>query len=364
MNHSIRFSAASLAVLSRAVVEIYRPADRAEFPMRMVRAIEGVFGSDIVTYNEFPTAGGVPFVVSNNGFEKENGALIQEYAPYFTQNPLIAKMLADQGIAPARISDAMPFEKYQRTTIYNDFYHRLEADYQMGCGFLAEEKDTIWAIAVNQKLREFTDHELQLFQHLIPHVQQAYQICRTMERASRTVEATQQVLAACGTGVIVFDDHYRVSLASATARQLVSQVFQCEPREGALLPGRLRGCAERLLGHYRGELPGKREPLRFAVGDGAVVTLRLSFDPERRSHCLMLERERGVPDEKALSTLGLTAREAAVTRWILHDKTSWEVGTILGISPRTVEKHLEKVFAKLQIGDRGQLRDRVNLMAA
>ena len=50
--------------------------------------------------------------------------------------------------------------------------------------------------------------------------------------------------------------------------------------------------------------------------------------------------------------LGLTAREAEVLLWIANGKANRDIGEILGISPRTVNKHLEQVFSKLGVENR------------
>lgn len=53
-----------------------------------------------------------------------------------------------------------------------------------------------------------------------------------------------------------------------------------------------------------------------------------------------------------LSALGLTSREADVLLWISRGKSNRDVGEILGISPRTVNKHLEQIFEKLGVENR------------
>lgn len=49
---------------------------------------------------------------------------------------------------------------------------------------------------------------------------------------------------------------------------------------------------------------------------------------------------------------GLTSREAEVLMWITNGKSNREISEILLISPRTVNKHLERVFAKLGVENR------------
>jgi CheY-like chemotaxis protein len=48
----------------------------------------------------------------------------------------------------------------------------------------------------------------------------------------------------------------------------------------------------------------------------------------------------------------LTAREAQVLYWVVKGKTNRDIGDILGMSPRTVNKHLEHVFEKLGVETR------------
>lgn len=48
----------------------------------------------------------------------------------------------------------------------------------------------------------------------------------------------------------------------------------------------------------------------------------------------------------------LTKREKQVLFWIVEGKTNGDIGRILEISPRTVEKHCESIFRKLGIENR------------
>lgn len=48
----------------------------------------------------------------------------------------------------------------------------------------------------------------------------------------------------------------------------------------------------------------------------------------------------------------LTAREAEVLYWVVKGKTNRDIGDILGASPATVKKHLERVYVKLGVETR------------
>ena len=55
---------------------------------------------------------------------------------------------------------------------------------------------------------------------------------------------------------------------------------------------------------------------------------------------------------QAASGSTLTAREAEVLYWVVKGKINRDIGDILGTSPMTVKKHLERVFAKLGVETR------------
>jgi len=56
--------------------------------------------------------------------------------------------------------------------------------------------------------------------------------------------------------------------------------------------------------------------------------------------------------ERLRETFAVTGREADVLLWIANGKTNREIGQILDMSPRTVNKHLEQVFRKLGVENR------------
>ena len=53
-----------------------------------------------------------------------------------------------------------------------------------------------------------------------------------------------------------------------------------------------------------------------------------------------------------LNHLGLSPRETEVLGLVVGSKTNSEIGTILGISPRTVQKHLERIYVRLGVEKR------------
>ncbi|MBL4767928.1 MAG: response regulator transcription factor [Rhodobacteraceae bacterium] len=59
-----------------------------------------------------------------------------------------------------------------------------------------------------------------------------------------------------------------------------------------------------------------------------------------------------VTQNRLSDAFGLTMREAEVLAWIANGKTNRDIGAILDLSPRTINKHLERVHQKLGVETR------------
>lgn len=88
--------------------------------------------------------------------------------------------------------------------------------------------------------------------------------------------------------------------------------------------------------------------------DGRVLVVRSLGAVGLGEHMLLLQVRTDAPDAapSRLSIASLTPRETEVLSWVAKGKTNRDVGEILGMSPRTVNKHLEHVYEKLGVETR------------
>ena len=95
-----------------------------------------------------------------------------------------------------------------------------------------------------------------------------------------------------------------------------------------------------------------REQLREALE--MLTAMGIEAFAERAERELIATGER-VRKRSVETRDELTAREARIAQLARDGLSNPEIGARLFISPRTVEYHLRKVFAKLNIGSRSQL---------
>jgi DNA-binding NarL/FixJ family response regulator len=69
-------------------------------------------------------------------------------------------------------------------------------------------------------------------------------------------------------------------------------------------------------------------------------------------YLLLLREENEQMEWKQLMALALSQREAEVLSFVAMGKTNADIGIILSISRRTVEKHVEQVLARLGLETR------------
>ena len=107
--------------------------------------------------------------------------------------------------------------------------------------------------------------------------------------------------------------------------------------------------------HPRSAGPSANAALAPPVELAGETALRLFYvgrvgDDE---HLLRLvEGEAGNEQTTLRQKLAVTEREAEVLLWIARGKSNRDIAEILEFSPRTVNKHLEQIYAKLGVENR------------
>ncbi|HUG71781.1 MAG TPA: response regulator transcription factor [Steroidobacteraceae bacterium] len=167
---------------------------------------------------------------------------------------------------------------------------------------------------------------------------------------ARVAVGPNAALDASGRFLLATDLAGRIKWCTPKARTLLREFWPADAAEVPALPDSL---LERMLA------------LRHEVGTscllevGGVQLECAMLSPIGPDELLFrLSEKRGGDDIPLLQQLGLTVREAEVLLWLSRGKANRQIGQILGISPRTVNKHLEQVFVKLGVENRASAATR------
>lgn len=95
------------------------------------------------------------------------------------------------------------------------------------------------------------------------------------------------------------------------------------------------------------------QPLEIVVRiDTHIRNARLLSQARRTIVALTPTRPAAIPRAGGMAACNLTPRESDVLAWLAKGKTNRDIAEILGMSPRTVNKHLEHIFIKLGVETR------------
>tara|TARA_R110000787_G_scaffold20790_41_gene61999 strand:+ start:2169 stop:3074 length:906 start_codon:yes stop_codon:yes gene_type:complete len=149
---------------------------------------------------------------------------------------------------------------------------------------------------------------------------------------------SQQAADAAGDAIVAVDAERRVRWATPLARRWLQDILENDGR----LPEQLRQWMGKAL-----------EPsVNLSVASQQLVFSRLG-ESRGGDERLLIQMRAHVPEPEALvRALKLTPREAEVLYWVALGKTNSDVGSVLQMSPRTVNKHLEHIFVKLNVETR------------
>lgn len=164
----------------------------------------------------------------------------------------------------------------------------------------------------------------------------------------RVVQASLAGLDATGRLMLATDVEGRFLWCTPLAEQAIQRVTPGWSREAPALPAPLHATVDRLLAMR--DMPGASVKL-----EQAQATLELVLIAQYRENEVLIRLNEVNPDADASKlrlTLDLTQREAEVLLWVSYGKPNRVISDILSISPRTVNKHLERIFEKMGIETR------------
>ncbi|MGJ4948408.1 response regulator [Bradyrhizobium sp. HKCCYLS20291] len=162
---------------------------------------------------------------------------------------------------------------------------------------------------------------------------------------ARMTQSARAALDVSGRFLLAVNREGRLMWATPQAQRLLSDSFG--DVEELMLPDTLRSWLDQAQ-------KGKGGGAKTAASIPDHPELRLYYMGSAGSNefLLRLAKEADELPKQFSSEFGLTSRESEVLSWLSKGKTNRDIAQILGLSPRTVDKHLEQIYAKLGVENR------------
>jgi DNA-binding NarL/FixJ family response regulator len=161
----------------------------------------------------------------------------------------------------------------------------------------------------------------------------------THARNAHIARMARDAVDVAGMGVVLIDAQGRVAWRSPQAALWLHALG--EPSA----PGQLPVALDPVLAGGASVVLSTLAGTRLSVRNLGTATLGETM-------LLLAPHKEGPAGTSRLADAALTPRETEVLSWLAKGKTNRDIGEILGMSPRTVNKHLEHIFEKLGVETR------------
>jgi DNA-binding NarL/FixJ family response regulator len=243
--------------------------------------------------------------------------------PVLATNPVFVRFRKGSSDA-LKISDFLTRRELHRTRLYNLVLKPCGLEDSLGVRLPIPPRSRSRVFVFDRGGRDFSDRDRVVLDMLSPHLVRVHRVSENRRRLSAALALHESMQAA----VVLLEADDRVAFVSTAARELLDCYFG---ESGVRLPDSLTSW----LRERRRVAIG--EPLRVDAGDRSLVVHLVDG-------ALLLEEERPLSR--------LTRREREILGLVAEGRTNTEIAERLWVSPGTVRKHLDNVYAKLGVHTR------------
>lgn len=239
------------------------------------------------------------------------------------------------------LSDHLPRRVLVRTSLWNEVYIHLRSKHQISMGGPLDGR-RYWTSGINRLARDFGPRDRELVHFMRPQLQTLLQKMVRRDQVQQLAGILHQFFAQGDNAYVWFNAAGDIVDSSPEARHMLgkseNQVIATDA-----LPRNVSQALRRL----RAPAGIKRSFVSLRVGLLDAVLLSLGSND---GALLFLQKVPMRPSSSGCQDL--TKREAEVLHWLGEGKRNSEIAHVLGISPRTVGRHCENLFAKLGVESR------------
>jgi DNA-binding response OmpR family regulator/DNA-binding CsgD family transcriptional regulator len=165
---------------------------------------------------------------------------------------------------------------------------------------------------------------------------------------ARMTQSARAALDVSGRYLLAVSGQGRILWATPQAQKLLTATLAADADDEFLLP---EPVPQWLAQVQEGKAASKAATASFPGNEQLRLHYMGTLGPNE--FLLRLAKDAGTETPAEFSSeLGLTTREGEVLSWLSKGKTNRDIAQILGLSPRTVDKHLEQIYSKLGVENR------------
>jgi DNA-binding CsgD family transcriptional regulator len=314
--------------------------------------LTGIVASDLTTLSICDLEQGSRRVVGRKA-ETLSEADRVAFDRHFRVHPLVRFHSTHPGGPTQRISDCMSGDTFRNSALHADYYRRIGINYAMALPLRIDSANVI-SIVFNRSLSDFQDHERGVLDAVRQPLAAIYRHLVVCEEAGVGLKCITELAADGGWLMVRVTLGGRVLDGSPAALRLLRRFFpEYASSSQTSLPPVLLSWFVRSR-HWGLERPAIDQAQHFALTrSGSRLRVHFVPDPDdSAAGFLLMKHERLELDAGHLVQLPLTDREREVLALVGAGKTNGEIATVLAISARTVQKHLEHIFQKLGVETR------------
>ena len=166
---------------------------------------------------------------------------------------------------------------------------------------------------------------------------------------ARLTQSARAALDVSGRYLLAVNSAGKIMWATPQAQKLLSDTLAADRDDDVVLPEPI----PQWLDQARKGKAGSKTAFMAALPGNEQLRLQYMGKLGANEFLLRLAKDSSTETPAEFSSeLGLTTREGEVLSWLSKGKTNRDIAQILGLSPRTVDKHLEQIYSKLGVENR------------